>query len=132
MTEVLDPELARESLAISLTDELVPQEASGLVARAAGSGKVELVWDFVRTNVQKLLAKVDSFERNNFLPSIASGFSDAPRADELLAFVKQTVSEDAAAKAGEAAEEIRFKSAFKKRELPVIDKWVAEQPRSIP
>jgi aminopeptidase N len=132
MIEVLDPELAKEALAVSLTDELVPQEASGLVARAAGSGKVELVWEFVRTNAQKLLAKVDSFERNNFLPSIASGFSDAPRADELLAFVKQTISEEAAVKAGEAAEGIRFKAAFKKRELPVIDKWVAEQPRSIP
>ncbi len=123
MTEALDATLARATLEISLADELVPQEATALVGQVAGNGRSELAWEFACTNVAKLLAKVDGFDRNNYLPGIASAFSDAVRAGELIEFVRKNVSEDAAGKAGEAAEQIRFKAEFKKRELPVIDKW---------
>jgi aminopeptidase N len=126
MTEALDPALARATLELSLTDELVPQEATALVGQVAGNGHAELAWEFARANIAKLLAKVDGFERNNYLPSIASAFSDAAQARELIEFVKKNVSEDAAMKAGEAAEQILFKSEFKQRELPVIDKWTSE------
>ena len=126
MTEALDEDLARATLEISLTDELIPQEATRLVIQVASNGKPGLAWDFARANGQKLLAKVDSFERNNYLPSIAGSFSATERAIELLDFVKKNVSDDAAVKSGEAAEEIRLKAAFKKRELPAIDQWASE------
>ena len=69
---------------------------------------------------------MDSFEQNNYVPSIFTVFTDASRADELEAYVKKHISEEAMQKATETAESIRHKAAIKKRELGVIDKWVEE------
>jgi aminopeptidase N len=121
----LDPVLAQVTLDLSLTDETVPQEASDLVAQVAGSGEqTELAWKFTQQHLKELLAKVDSFNRNDYVPSIVASCSDAARANELKAFVAANVSTDAAAKANETAEDILFKAALKQRELPPIDRWV--------
>jgi aminopeptidase N len=122
----LNPELARETLALSLTDETIPQEATSFVIEVGDEGEHnDLAWDFAREHMTALLAKVDGFNRDNYVPSIFSSFTDDSRADELAAYVKQHVSPDAVMKAREAAEEIRFKAMLKQRELPVIDHWVA-------
>ncbi|HEX3798673.1 MAG TPA: M1 family metallopeptidase [Verrucomicrobiae bacterium] len=126
MGNALDPELARETLALSLTNETIPQEATYFVIMVATQGEhKELAWNFARDHMPALLAKVDGFNRDNYVPSIFGAFSDDSRAEELLAYVKHHVSADAVMKAREAAEEIRFKAMLKKRELPVIDNWVA-------
>ncbi|MDB6112142.1 MAG: pepN [Pedosphaera sp.] len=128
MAEALNPELARVTLALSLTDETVPQEATRLVIDVADFGEQpELAWEFARQHIKELLARVDSFDRNNYVPAILGSFSDAARADELEAYVKSNVAEDAREKAKEAAEGIRFKSAFKQRELSGIDRWIGVQ-----
>jgi aminopeptidase N len=120
----LDPELANEALAISLTDEIVPQDATRIVPDVAGFGQPEIAWDFARAHLKQLMDKLEEFRRNQYVPSIMGSFSDAARADEMLAYVKQNVSEDALPKARETAEAIRLKAALKQRELPLIDKWV--------
>jgi hypothetical protein len=126
----LDPALAQTTLDLSLTDETVPQEASDLVAQVAGNGEqTELAWKFTQQHIKELLAKVDSFNRDDYIPSILGSCSDAARADELKAFVATNVSEDASAKADETAEDILFKAALKQRELPQIDQWVEAAAR---
>ncbi len=106
----------------------MPQEATSLVVEVADVGEhPELAWDFARQHLQELLAKVDSFDRNNYVPSILSSISDNARAGELEDYVANHVSEDALVKAREAGEEIRFKAMLKQRELPIIDRWVAAQ-----
>ncbi len=128
MARALDPELAKATLALSLTDETIPQEATDLVIQVAANGEhKELAWEFVKKHSTELLAKVDSFERNSYVPSLLRSFSDNSRADELEAYVKTNVSEDALIKAREGAEGIRFKAALKQRELPVIDQWISAQ-----
>ncbi len=125
MTAALDPQLAAATLALSLTDETVPQEATDFVIQVAANGEQkELAWNFAMQHLRELLSKVDGFNRNNYVPSILSSFSDTARADELEAYVRQHVSTDALVKAREAGEEIRFKAMLKQRELPVIDQWV--------
>jgi len=120
----LDPKLAAQTLAISLTDETVPQETTDLVIKVADSGEQpELAWDFARQHLHELLSKVDSSARNDFLPSIMSSFSDTARAEELETYVRKNVSGDALVKARETGEEIRFKAMLKQREIPVIDQW---------
>ncbi|HWF19632.1 MAG TPA: ERAP1-like C-terminal domain-containing protein, partial [Verrucomicrobiae bacterium] len=122
----LDPNLARQTLALSLTNEASPEEAVQLViAVAATDGQTELAWEFARHHLQELLAKVDPFSRNGYVPAIFSSFSDAARADELESFAGKNLSEDTLAKARETAAEIRFKAALKKRVLPSIDLWTA-------
>jgi aminopeptidase N len=126
----LDPVLAQTTLDLSLTDETVPQEASDLVPQVANSGEqTDLAWKFTRQHIQELLAKVDSFNRDDYVPSIFGSCSDAARADELKAFVAANVSADAAAKTDETAEDILFKAALKQRELPQIDRWVGAAMR---
>ncbi len=121
----LNPALAQTTLDLSLTDETVPQEASDLVAQVANSGEqTELAWKFAQQHIKELLAKVDSFNRDDYVPSILGSCSNAARADELKAFVAANVSPDAVAKADETAGEIQFKAALKQRELPQIDRWV--------
>ncbi|HXD01260.1 MAG TPA: M1 family metallopeptidase, partial [Verrucomicrobiae bacterium] len=128
MAGALDPELATLTLSMSLTDETVPQETAYFVAQVAGLGEhQEQAWDFARRHMPELLAQVESFRRNTYVPGIMGSFSDAARADELEAYVKDNLGEDAMTKARETAAAIRLKAALKERELPVIDKWVAEQ-----
>ncbi len=125
MAGALDPELAILTLSISLTDETVPQEAVNLVPQVAAAGEQpELAWDFARRHMKELLAELEAFRVNGYVPAIMGSFSDAARADELEAYVKENVSEGAVPKAREAAEGIRFNAGFKERELPGIDRWV--------
>jgi len=125
LASALDPQLAEKTLAISLTDETVPQETTDLVIQVADNGEQpELAWEFARRNIQALIAKVDSSSRNNYVPSIMNSFSEAARADELEAYVQKHVAEGAVVKARETGEEIRFKAMLKQNELPVIDQWV--------
>lgn len=122
-----DPQLARQTLAISLTDELVPEEATGLVVAVASLGEhEELAWEFAAQHVRELLAKLESFSRDSYIPSLFVSFSDAARADELENYTRKNFSPDALVKAGETAAEIRFKALLKQRELPGIDRWAAE------
>jgi hypothetical protein len=127
LCSALDPDLARATLAISLSNELSPEEASGVVLEVAGNGEhTELAWTFAKQHLRELLAKVEVFSRTSYVPAIFSSFSDTAHADELEKQAKN-FSEDAQAKADETAMEIRFKAAFKKRELPIIDHWITKQ-----
>jgi hypothetical protein len=128
MAGALDPDLATLTLSISLTDETIPQETAYIVAQVAGLGEhQEQAWDFARRHMPELLAQVETFRRNTYVPGIMGSFSDAARADELEAYVKDNIGEDGMTKARETAEGIRLKAALKERELPVIDQWVAER-----
>jgi aminopeptidase N len=133
MAGAYDPELAALTLPISLTEEIVPQEALALVPGVAVSGQQpELAWKFGQEHLKELLDRAEEFRRNNYVPSIMSGFNDAARADELETFVREKVSPKGATKAREAAEAIRLKSALKERELPGIDRWAASHERPTP
>ena len=132
LSAALDPELAKATLALSLAKETVPQEASRLVIDVATSSEQqELAWEFAQKHMPELLPLVDSFERNHYLPSIFASFSDSARANELEAYMKTAFPEDALEKAKEAAAAIRLKSALKQRELPVLDRWIANHPPKI-
>ncbi|HZV35166.1 MAG TPA: ERAP1-like C-terminal domain-containing protein, partial [Verrucomicrobiae bacterium] len=128
LCRALDPNLARKTLALSLTDETSPEEATGLVTAVASNAQhTGLAWDFARRHLRELLAKVDPFSRDSYVPSIFAAFSDDARANELETFVEKNLGSDALDKARETASEIRFKARLKKRVLPGIDQWVATQ-----
>jgi aminopeptidase N len=132
MAEALAPELARQTLALSLSDEGFPQEAATLVVKVANnSGQKELAWDFARQHITPLLARVDPFSRGNYVPSILAAFSDAARAAELEAFAQLNPATDGQIRTREAAEQIRFKAALKERELPAIAAWLAGRKHGV-
>jgi aminopeptidase N len=125
MQSALDPALARETLELSLGDEMSVTEAVGNPSRVAyNSEQTALAWDFVRAHLPALMTKVAYFGRNTYVPRIAVAFTDAPRADELMELVRANLPPGALAEADKGADLIRHNSAVKARELAHIDTWV--------
>ncbi|WP_218080872.1 M1 family metallopeptidase [Anthocerotibacter panamensis] len=124
----LDPNLARHTLDLALTDELPPTRAVWLVRGVATQGEhPEMAWDFARKNYKALLGKLTYFGRNGYFPSLTSEFNDTSRADELEAFARSKLPAEVQAEIAKGAERIRFQANLKARELPAIDRWVKRQ-----
>ncbi|WP_287131190.1 M1 family metallopeptidase [Candidatus Cyanaurora vandensis] len=121
-----DPALARETLSISLTDELPPARATRIVSGVAGVHP-ELAWAFVQQNLQPLLAKRTSFQKSGYVPGIAANFSDPARATELETFAKTNLPAADQKEVQEATETIRFQANLKARELPNVDRWLTQK-----
>jgi hypothetical protein len=74
---VRDPALAKRTLALSITDELIAHDAARLVSRVAHEGEQpELAWNFARQHLDTLLAKLPSNSVNYFVPGIFEAFDD--------------------------------------------------------
>jgi aminopeptidase N len=124
MQAAADPALARETLSLSLGEEMSTTESTHNAAAVAANGQAALAWDFAREHREVLLKQMTSFGLNSYFPWIANAFTDARRADELEEFVQKNFPPDALAEAAKTADRIRHLAAIKKRELPVIDAWV--------
>jgi aminopeptidase N len=133
MQSAVDPALAAETLSLSLGDEMPTSESGRNVSRVAfSSEQTALAWDFACAHLSVLLAKFPFFGHNQYLPRVANSFTDAPRADELLAFVRSHLDAGALPEAEKAADLIRHNAAVKQRELPKIDAWVKTRLKVLP
>jgi aminopeptidase N len=127
MQAAIDPVLAQEMIALSLGNELSATETARNLAIVAANEHPDLAWDFARQHADVLLAQTTFFGRNEYLPTIAQNFTDAARADELEAFVREHLSADFLPEMAKGADVIRLYAAVKQRELPAIDAWVKER-----
>jgi aminopeptidase N len=122
----LNPKFAEKTLALSITNELVPKAATGLVLRV-GEQHPKLAWDFAKPNLETLFAKLSSIKANDYVPNIFRKFTDAARADELEAFARSSLPPDAGPMVARGAEEIRQNAELKDRIVPEIDTWCRQQ-----
>jgi aminopeptidase N len=122
----LNPKFAEKTLALSITDELIPRAATSLVLRV-GDRHPKLAWEFAKPNLDTLFAKLSSIKANDYVPNIFRNFTDASRADELEAFAKSSLPPDAGPMVARSAEEIRQNAELKGRIVPEIDTWCREQ-----
>lgn len=130
MTKTRDEKLAKQTLALSLTDDLAPAQAAGLVTRVAQEGEyTALAWHFAKEHLDKLLSKVTALGMNEFVPGIFRGFRDAARADELEAFAKSKLPPGATTSVAKAADDIRFQAELRARILPEIKQWCSGRER---
>ena len=121
---------AAQTLALSVTDELVPRAATRLVIDVALDGEhPDDAWAFAKANLPALFAKQSSIKANDYVPGIFRAFTDPIRANELEQFAAQELPADAAPLAARAADEIRFKAELKSRILPEIDAWCRSQAK---
>ena len=132
MAGALDPELAKRTLPLSLTDELPAPRATGLVTNVSRSGEQPgLAWEFAQAERKQLDSKLAEFGKIRFAPNIMRTFSEARRAMELEVYARKNLPADAKIEIAKTAEEIRFKADLKARLLPEIAKWIAAKvPRS--
>jgi aminopeptidase N len=132
MAGALDPELAKRTLPLSLTDELPAPRATRIVANVSRSGEQpDLAWKFAQAQRKQFELKLGALGKIYFAPTVMRAFSDAKRATELEVFARKNLPSDAKSEIGKAAEEIRFKADLKARLLPEIARWIAARvPRS--
>jgi aminopeptidase N len=130
LRQVRDPRLLQRLMELLLTDELPPSDAVfDLTHIGEDSGRVEIVWRFVLEHLPAILAKASPRGRPRVLPDAASGFSDAARADELIALTKAHLDSTAMYQAEKGADWIRLKAAVKAREARRAIDWArARQP----
>jgi aminopeptidase N len=140
LRQVRDPGLLRRLMELMLTDELPPSDAVfNLTHIGDDSGRVELGWRFVLEHLPAILAKASPRGRPRVLPDAASAFTDAARADELIALTRAHLDATALYQAEKAADWIRLKASVKTREAPHAIGWAQERlrpqqagPREIP
>ena len=130
LAEAIDPKLMQKTLSISLTDELPTSRAIFLVSAVArDSGHPDVAWDFAKTNMKALLAKVDAAGANRYAPSLFTFFSDDSRADELRNYAKGNLPPDSAPEVAKVVDEIQFRAEFKKRLAPQLGTLIDRKTR---
>jgi aminopeptidase N len=120
-----DPALARDTLNLTLTDEVPISLVDDIINTVASSGEQpDLAWAFVKRNFSALAAKQGSSFRNYFVSNFMQVFSDPARAAELASFAPVHATAGGRTVAARAEEAIRFDAEIKARELPAIDTWI--------
>ena len=119
----LDPALARETLAIALTDELTSSLVGTLISDVA-SEHPELAWSFLQENFAALAQKQGPSFRNNFVANLMGNFSDAAHAAELANFAPAHETSGGRIVAARAQERIMTDADFAAQQLPAIEAWM--------
>jgi aminopeptidase N len=128
LAAAVNSELAKETLAITLTDEVPPDLANGLILTVAAGEHPELALAFVKANFEALAAKRGPTFRAFFMASLMSTFADRAHADELANFAPVHETAGGRIAAARAEEEIIGAADFRARQLPAVDRWVAQHP----
>jgi aminopeptidase N len=122
-----DATLARNTLALTLTDELPSTLVGGVINAVASSGEQpDLAWDFVQKNFDALAAKQGPSFRDAFIANFMTNFSDDAHAAELRRFAPAQATSGGRVVAARALETIAISVDLKARALPAIDAWIRE------
>src|SRR5262249_62425802 len=125
VASALDPALARETLQITLTDELPSNLVGAVISWVASSGEqAELAWGFVQQNFSLLADKQGPYFRNYFASNLMSNFTEEARAAELSNFAPVHATPGGRYVASKAKESILISAEFSARHLAEIDGWV--------
>jgi len=120
-----DPELARATLALTLTDELPGTIVSSMISTVASAGEqADLAWDFVQKNFNTLLTKQGPGFRDQFVANFMTNFTDEAHAAELAAFAPAQSTTGGRVMVARALESISISADFKARALPAVDAWI--------
>jgi aminopeptidase N len=120
-----NPEFAKETLAIALTDELPASLVGTLIFSVAGQGEhAELAVAFVKENLAALATKQGPSFRNTFLSNLMGNFTDPARAAELAAFAPAHETSGGRIVAARVQDRILADADFAAQQLPAIDDWI--------
>jgi len=127
LASALDPALARETLAIALTDEIPNEMARRLIFSVASQGEhADLAVEFVKRHFETLADKFGSTFRATSMSSLMANFSDPARAEELKQFAPAYETSDGQAEAERTRERILADAEFVARQIPAVDEWVRQ------
>src|SRR5512146_1410598 len=126
LAAAVDPELVKETLAITLTNEVPVDLANGLILTVAAGEHPELALAFVKANFNALAAKRGPTFRAFFMSSLMANFADRARAKELANFAPAHETAGGRIAAARAREQIIEAADFRAREIPAVDAWVKQ------
>ena len=127
LASALDPALARETLAVTLTDEIPNEMARRLIFSVASQGEhAGLAVEFVKRHFETLADKFGSSFRATSMSSLMANFSDPARAEELKQFAPAYETSDGRTEAERTRERILADAEFVTRQIPAIDEWVRQ------
>jgi len=122
-----DSALARDTLALTLTDELPNTIITGMINTVASSGEQgDLAWDFVQKNLDALTAKLGPSFRDLFVANFMTNFSDEAHAAALLHFAPAQATSGGRVMTARALETMAIAADLKARALPQIDAWIRD------
>ena len=120
-----DPELARATLALTLTDEMPNTIIGGIINTVASYGEQpDLAWDFVKTNFDALSTRLGPPFRDIFIANFMTNFSDDEHAAELAHFAPAQATSGGRVMTARALETIAISADLKARALPAVDAWI--------
>jgi aminopeptidase N len=126
MANAKDPVLAKQTMTMALSPDLSQVVASRLVQAVAANDHRQLAWTFARDNSEALLKPLDSLGRNNYFPGVIDGTASTALADEMEAFVKQTLDADAFTVAKRIGDIVRVRAEFKSRLLAPLAAYLGK------
>jgi aminopeptidase N len=125
LANVVDPDLARETLRITLTDELPTVLADFVIFEVAAGEHPELALEFVKANFEVLAAKRGPDFRNFFMSSLMANFTDRAHAAELEHFAPVHETPGGRIAAARAIATILEAADFREHQLVAIDGWIS-------
>ena len=130
LREVADRDLVERMMALLLSDALPPGDAIYNLCRlGAENGRADQVWQFIKANLAAVYAKSTPHGKAMVLPTAAAPFSEAARADELLALTRANLDATALYQAEKTADWIRLKAAVKARDERRAVLWAGRTSR---
>jgi aminopeptidase N len=130
LAAALDPALARETLAIALTEELPSDVGRRLIGWVAEAEHPDLAVEFVKNNFETLATKLGSSFRNTFVSNLMANFSDPARAEELKQFAPAYETSGGRMVAERTRERILADAELVAEQMPAIDEWVRRRRNS--
>ena len=102
-----------------------PGDLSLLLECFAAEGEhPDIAWSFAVAHLQEMQNRLGLLGQSRLLSSIATGFTDNERADEILAFAQANLPPASFREVEYSSNQIRFRARLKARTLPVIDAWI--------
>jgi aminopeptidase N len=121
----LDPQSAQETLQHLESDKVEPGDLSLLLECFAAEGEhPDIAWSFAAAHSREMQNRLGLLGQSRLLSSIATGFTDNERADEILAFAQANLPPASFREVEYSSNQIRFRARLKARTLPVIDAWI--------
>lgn len=120
LTAFEDPALVDRALAMTLSDEVRPQDRAHLFARLLGTrASRTAAWAFVRDRWNDLTAGLDPMLQQNIVRALAQ-LTPAPLAAEVLAFLPPRASDETRETVAQTLEQLAIDSAAVQRLTPAL------------
>jgi len=120
LTAFEDPQLVQRTLALTLTDEVRPQDRAHLYARLLGTRAARLAtWAFVRDRWNELAAHLDPMLQQNIVRALAQ-LTPEPAASEVRAFLPARASDETRETVAQTIEQLGIDAAVSRRLTPAV------------